>query len=746
MDCLCRYDGNKIVTYYSDNSDYSLINHRPRRLHRDSIGNIWISFSTTSEVCKYNYDTDNFSRFDFDSISPTLQDLIRTDKIQQKSFLSEDKKTEWELVRNRIFRRDIKNDALPDYYPKHAELGSLSDSYITAIYLDDCGILWVGTDNGGVHFADTNRKGFRHYVDVVRESVGAISEDVQANIWIGTRNSGVLRMNKDRKNAYPFPYRDIGQGDGSMRVRELFSDSKGNMWIGTRNGLYLCKYGTDTVLRYTRKTKPAIPHSWVYAINEDSNGLVWIGTWDGLTYYDYSNDTIVSLGIVDINAIRGIAIGKDGLWIGTEKGLVNLSYNYNNGKLSNIETKYFHHSANKNTLLNDFIYSLDVDIDGNIWIGTARGLCMYDILQKEFKSFPEIEYIAETGILGVLCYKENVWLCYGRGLSRINRKSYKARHYDKLDGLQDNEFSEDAYYKSNSGELFFGGNNGINSFFPDSIVDNTNPPKIVFTGLKVQHKRVAINEEVNGSVILKKPLMKAKGIELTHKHRNFEIEFTALHFSNPAKNTYAYKLEGFDDDWTYTASERNSVIYSGLTSGEYTLMVKAANSDGVWNDTPIKLDIKILAPWWATLYAYISYALLCILLAYLIMQNIIAKKNKEHQKELEQVKAEFADEKFINQAKEVVNKHISDNSFSPDVFAQEMAVSRAQLFRKIKAISNQTVSEFISEIRLNKAAELLKVTNKQVGEISVECGFSDASNFRRSFIKKFGLTPSKFRK
>lgn len=112
--------------------------------------------------------------------------------------------------------------------------------------------------------------------------------------------------------------------------------------------------------------------------------------------------------------------------------------------------------------------------------------------------------------------------------------------------------------------------------------------------------------------------------------------------------------------------------------------------------------------------------------------------------ELKKISVNSVDEKFINRAVDLTNLHIADTDFTPDIFAREMGVSRAQLFRKIKAMTNQTVHEFVTTIRLNKAAELLLTTDSSIGEIGMKCGFSEPSHFTRSFMKKFGITPSNY--
>lgn len=646
MEGLCRFDGYKVTTYYSGNTERSLINHRPIKLHRDSNDDIWIRFSTTTQVCKYNYLTDDFSRFELEGLDMSLQNALSREAIDKTTFYSASNHLKWNLSDNSLVQIDTETQEKYIYRSNPSQEGGLSDSYVLSIYLDSNDILWVGTDNGGVHYADVNRKAFNHYTYGAGNSIRALCEDDDKRLWIGTRNSGIIRINRDKSSYSAFDYGTTDDNQAvNNQIRKIYKDSKGLIWVGTKDGLYQYNSATNKIKHFTTKTQPSIPNDWIYAINEDINNILWIGTWNGIGSYDSKADSITTYRVENINSVRGIAKGiNGGLWIATERGLIFFDYKVSKGKAVDLKTTHYRYSENSNSINNDFIYSIDVDEEGNVWIGTAKGLCMYDVSKGTFVNFHDAEYISDSGIRGVICYKDNVWISYGKGLTRINRKTFAMRHYDKFDGLQNNEFSEDAYYKNEVGELFFGGNNGLNAFFPDSIKDNPHLPKVVFTGLRIQNKPVAVNQEINGSVILESPLLVTQSLEFNHKQKEFEIEFAALHYSNPSKNRYAYKLEGFDKEWIYLNSTRRSAIYSGLPAGKYILQVKAANSDGVWSDQPIKINIRILPPWWASWWAYIIYALLLLFVFLLINRIIFVRKSLKHRIQLEQVKAEKAEE------------------------------------------------------------------------------------------------------
>lgn len=656
LEGLCRFDGNEIVIYYSENTQESPVNNRPLVLYRDNNDEVWISFSNVNQVCKYNYDTDNFTRYHLEELDASLQNALNRTVGNIRNYHATGRNNTWKVSNNRLIQTNNSSGKEYRYHGNAVEEGGLSDSHILCIYLDSNDILWVGTDNGGVHFTDVNKKSFTHYffefegLDfTIDNSLRAICEDTEGFLWIGTRNNGIIRMHPDRATYERLQYVSGNDADkGGKQVRKIYQDNRGDLWIGTRHGLYHYEYKTQKIEHFTSESDTfSIPDNWVYAINEDDNNMLWVGTWSGMASYNTATKKFTAYDLEEITAVRSIAKGKNGgLWIGTENGLVSLEYTVSGNLVSDLKASHYNHQEkSENTLKSDLIYSMDVDDDGNVWMGTGKGLNLYDIHQKRFIDFPEIEFLSDAIIRGVICHHDFVWVSHRNGLTRLNRNTHLFRHFDKSDGLQNNEFSEDAYSKnSQTGELFFGGNNGLNSFFPDSIKDNVYVPQLAFTGLKIRNTPVGISQEVNGKILLKDPIYRTQHLVLGYRDKEFELKFSALHFSNPSKNRYAYQLEGFDDKWIYTHSSRRSAIYSGLSAGKYALKVKASNSDGVWNDDPIVMHITVLPPWWASTMAYVAYLLLFILICVLIVKNIIVRKNLEHRIQLEQLRVENMEE------------------------------------------------------------------------------------------------------
>lgn len=199
----------------------------------------------------------------------------------------------------------------------------------------------------------------------------------------------------------------------------------------------------------------------------------------------------------------------------------------------------------------------------------------------------------------------NLWLSTHKGLSKFDPINETFRNYDVNDGLQSNEFNGGAYFKSpRTGEMFFGGVNGFNSFFPENIIDNSYVPPIVITDFQLSNKSIP-----TGKLPLTKAITETEEIMLSYQDRVFSFEFAALHFACPDKNQYAYKMDGLDKNWNFIGTRRFTT-FTNLSPGKYVFRVKRSNCDGVWNEEGTAIKIRITPPWWETWWAYLSYFIL----------------------------------------------------------------------------------------------------------------------------------------
>jgi PAS domain S-box-containing protein len=283
------------------------------------------------------------------------------------------------------------------------------------------------------------------------------------------------------------------------------------------------------------------------------------------------------------------------LWIGTFGGGLN-RFDPRTGTFK----VYRHDPIDANTICSDFIMFLTEDSGGRLWIGTQAGLDRFDPATESFTCFTERDGLPNNTIYAVLVDEaDNVWTSSNRGLTRFSPGSRIVKTYDVSDGLQSNEFNGGAAFKTKDGEMFFGGTNGLNSFFPGRIEDNPLVPPIVLTEFQILNKPVVPGRNVDGRIVLERSIAETTDLLLSFRDRLISLEFAALHYAAPEKNQYAYMMEGFDKEWNYV-KDRRFASYTNLPAGRYTFRVKASNNDGVWNEQGVSLRIRVVPPFWRT--------------------------------------------------------------------------------------------------------------------------------------------------
>jgi signal transduction histidine kinase/ligand-binding sensor domain-containing protein len=454
---------------------------------------------------------------------------------------------------------------------------SLGDNMVRAFYQDSDGALWIGTMFGGLDRFDRETRSWRHYRHAPDDPgslsddwVSAIYEDRSDALWIGTA-SGLDRFYPETETFTHYQADpDAPPGSPSNNVRTIYEGQAGEFWIGTKGGLY----------RFDREEKswchtyyydPGDPHSlsdnWVFSFLEDREGRLWIGTLGGGLYrFDPEKETFAHYQNVpndphslSNNLVVSIVQDRKGtLWFGTGGGFDKLVPSATDLRsasgqaLSEAEgfdpgTGTFTHYREKDGLPNDSVYCMVQDGQGYLWVSTNKGLSRFDPQSEAFKN------------------------------------------YDVTDGLQSNEFNSNACLVSDSGEMFFGGIDGFNTFFPEHVQDNPTIPPVVLTALAHGGEEVTLGHTVEG----------VTEVTLAWPDNAFEFEFAALSYVHPEKNQYAYVLEGFDKGWNEIGTRRYGK-YTNLPGGTYTLRIKGSNNDGIWNEAGAKVLVTIVPPFWAT--------------------------------------------------------------------------------------------------------------------------------------------------
>lgn len=549
------------------------------------------------------------------------------------------------------------NNNVHNYYNNPALSSNIGDNIINSLLIDNSGILWIGTESRGAVTLDLFRKKFNHlenYTETGRNLTTNLVTAITGNedeIWVGSAYNGLdyLKFRPDNTietiHIDEIPY---NSNNTSNEIISLMLDNEETLWIGTASN-YLVSYDKN------QKFKSYPTGSFAFALHQDRQNDIWIGTWGkGLGYMPDRDSEIKFFANQphDSRSLSGdviLSIFDDdhgNIWVGTKGRGLNvvaldvIKEGYNN----------FIRYENDKLLHND-IYCVLQDSEGIVWIGTGGGLNKINIYndnetsQKFFKGRGEFEaYTEKDGLPANLIYglledkNGNIWISTTKGLSKFNKETEEFVNYDTNDGLQSNEFHSNAFFSNNGEKMFFGGVNGLTFFNPDDIYSNNEPFDVVISGLKVLNKQVLPHKKIKGKAILDKTISNTKEITLNHKHKDFSIEFSALHLNNLEGVQYAYRLIGFDDEWRYLSENEHSVTYTNLWEGDYKFEVKATNGDGIWNKQPTELIINVNPPVWRSIWFYPVY-LLIIILGLLLFRRYslikVTEKNRLHIEHIE---------------------------------------------------------------------------------------------------------------
>jgi ligand-binding sensor domain-containing protein/signal transduction histidine kinase len=554
------------------------------------------------------------------------------------------------------------DDAEPERHHISADEG-IGELRITALYHDAGSNLWVGTGQEGLKWRDPATGTFVSYrsMPLDRHSmsdnqVGAIWVDRTGTLWVGTQFDGVNRVDLASGGFSRFTWTpgQVG-GIGSNKVRAIVGARDGWLWIGTTaGGLTRFQPATGRGEHFRHTSAPgSLPDDTVSSLAM-AGGKLWIGTQTGLCWFDKASGRFVPVplgGDLDTSLVYALHTGRDGtlwivtrnglyarkpdgglqswhhdpkdpgslgedfgftaledrhgaIWVGTDSGLDRLD------RKTNTFTHYRHDPSDPDSLRHNRIYSLHESARGELWVGTAGGLHRMETRPgraPRFRLMPVSGTLPAAPIGGILEDGSGIlWVSSTVGISQVDPVSGTFKSYTAEDGLIDGSYFVGSAWASPQGEMYFGGVNGMTSFMPSEVRDNPYAPPVLITDFRVFNRPVALGV----------PSYRAHDVTLSYRDAAFSIEFAALHYADPHQNRYAYKLEGFDQNWVDADASKRFASYTNLDPGRYVFRVRASNKDGVWSQAPAELAITILPPFWKTWWFRAGAAALAIALAY----------------------------------------------------------------------------------------------------------------------------------
>ncbi|MCI0698766.1 response regulator [candidate division KSB1 bacterium] len=619
---LSRLDRNteQFTHFVNDPSNpHSLSSNLINSIIEDRSGTLWVG--TNGGLNRFDPEHERFTRFIYDPKNPhSLSSNIVL------SILEDRTGTLWIGTNGGLNRFDRERKQFTRFVHDPKNPQSLSNNVVREIYEDRSGTLWIGTGDG-VNRLDYGQQQFAHIVhdpenpnSLSHKNVLSIHEDRSGTLWVGTAG-GLNKLDRDTGKFHHFVHDpENPQSLSHNVVRSIHEDRFGKLWVGTvGGGLNRFDPEREQFVRFIHD--PKNPHSLsdnnVTSILEDRSGTLWIGTDLGLNRFDRKQERFTHFfndsenpHSLSSNSVRSIHTGPSGrLWIATgQRGSDATSFGGIN--LYDPEREQFirfvHDPNNPRSLSFDWVGVVFEDRAGTLWATTwYGGLHKLDQVTGLFTIYTEKNGLSSNHIGSIVEDDHGrLWMTALGGLSRFDPRSETFKNFDADDGLQNKGFNWNACVKSRSGELFFGGGNGIDYFHPDSIRDNPHVPPVVITRLARYN-----SGDAEGKPIIEKGISEKQHLKLSYEDRILTFEFAALNFRNSYKNQYAYWLEGFNEGWIQLGA-KHDVTFTDLDPGEYTLRVKGSNNDGVWNEEGASLKITITPPWWKTWWAYTLYGLM----------------------------------------------------------------------------------------------------------------------------------------
>ena len=622
--------------------DASLSHSMVLSIYEDRENNLWIG--TLNGLNRLDRNTEHFQRYQVGEAKPGSQTFPIITSIAQDTL----GKLWVGTLRGGLFLMEA-DESFSHIKHRNDDPKSLSNEDVRSILVDRTGVVWVGTDGGLNRFDQSNRR-----FSIIREAeefgltnpwTWSILEDENGVLWVGTDGHGIDRL--DRVNQQSDNFRHIPDDPQSLshnRIRSLIQDRAGYYWAGTDGeGLerFTCQSDAEgkLSLKVTHfkqgSSSGGLAGNRVIGLLEDRQERLWVCSLNGLTRFDrdrkrshiYRNDPQQANSLPHNETLSILQDRADSIWVGTRGGLSRLLP----------EKDHFVHFKfdpnNPRSLSQNVVRCMAVDQEGHLWVGTyGGGLNKMDPETGYFTRYQEKDGLANNVVYGILVAADGtIWMSTNRGLSHLDPKLEKFQNYTTSDGLQGHEFNSGAYFQSPRGEMFFGGIEGINAFFPERITADPIPPNVVLTKIQINNKDMeGIGQQAH----------RISEITLKPYHHSVSFEFAALHYAGSSKNQYAYKLVGFSDQWHYTSADRRFANFTNLKPGPYELQIKASNKDGVWSTDNGQLSIRVEPPLWKTTWAKFFYVLFPILLLHLYqrrqkaMRDILEKQVVKRTKEL----------------------------------------------------------------------------------------------------------------
>jgi len=617
--------------------DNSLLRGAIRSITEDADKHIWLGSETDGLYC-FDRVKNEITHFSAKSKSSLIHNSIRKLLVSKNHCL---------LIgtQNGVSVLDLRTHRFINYQNIADDPASLSQNSIYSLFEDQQGSLWIGTYFGGISLAygiDTKFNTLKTNsvpISIPHNVIRPIDQDQEKNLWFGTEGGGVFCLDSSLTVVRNYPNPTLGfLGSRSSFVKAIYVDRQNHIWVGTSGGgLYLLNQYTGRFQQIHLDTETIrIRNSNLLAIYQDTSDHYWICgegynkvlSKEGQRMIDCT-PAVIDKALSDKAVVQISEAPDKSLWILTTNSLFHYDLHTNQLKtIIKARAKPLHAF---NCLLEDH--------SGKLWLGIDyEGLLHIDPKKNEIIGrYTKKDGLCSENVVGIVEDKNhNLWITTTTGLSKLTADRKTIQNYFHLDGIADDEFNYNSTFIKEDGKVILGSLGGLTWFLPSDIEVNTNKSSIHFTGLFLSDKQLAGPK--THPDILSKNITQSPHLTFQHDQNTFTIQFALDNYIKPAQNRFAYKLANKQTNWTIL--DKAEISFTNLPPGYYVLVVKGANSDGIWSNEN-QISFTIQPPFYWTWWAITIYSLLLALFIFFIVRYIYLKKIFEKEEELHQSKLNF---------------------------------------------------------------------------------------------------------
>ena len=578
-------------------------------------GSVWVSGKGMLDRITYREAGGNYN-FSIKHYLPFIANINELTNWNINDFILDNNNNGWIATNDfGVIKFTLKADSIYNierFENNETSTTSLASSLVNKLFQDKFGTIWIGTEKGVSKYLPSKKK-FNESALLsglqLNRDILAILYDKQERLWIGYDSDTVLIIAKEADKIKKTYLKLPGSSKNIIdQVNAIYQGANGSIYFATlQQGIFVFKNKSGSLNNgagwqiINRKNNTALISNNVYCFTEDKENDLWIGTYKGLYKYNILTNRLSPVYISpSLKAMPGYSVStifideEDAVWCGTDDGLVIL-------KSNKVQSIYKRIQNDSTSLNHNEINCIISDKQKNIWVATKAGLNRFDGKTRKFKRVNIAEELSQEQIK--ILHEDvagNLWMGTYHGLLKFDTKQNKIYTYSLTDGLPSDQFHANSKAVDENGIIYFGTKKGIISFNTIKLQPATIIPPIVITNIKI------LNQDINtlADAAIINTYKKECTLKLNYNQNFISFEFAALNYINAQSNNYSYILEGIDKDWIQAGNKRFA-DYTDIKPGNYTFKVKAANSDGVWNETPATITVIIMAPWWQTWWFYL---------------------------------------------------------------------------------------------------------------------------------------------